>query len=68
MVKRAQIRRAIRFEYAFDRLLGAKLEQAYEILNPDQVRILRAGADVTGIGDEERCDLRPGIVYPAHSL
>jgi len=33
-----RIRRAICFEYTFDRLLATKLEQAYEILNPDQVR------------------------------
>ena len=36
MVKRARIRRAIGFEYTFDRLFATKLEQAYEILNPDQ--------------------------------
>ena len=62
MVKRARIRRAIGFEYTFDRLFATKLEQAYEILNPDQVRILRTGADVMGVGDEGRCNLRPGIV------
>ena len=45
MVKRARIRRAIGFEYTFDRLFATKLEQAYEILNPDQVRILRTGAE-----------------------
>ena len=62
MVKGARIRRAIGFEYTFDRLFATKIEQAYEILNPDQVRILRTGADVMGVGDEGRCNLRPGIV------
>lgn len=65
MAKRARIRCAIRFEYTFDRLLATKLEQAYEILNPDQVRILRTGADVMRVGDEGRCNLRPGIVGQA---
>ena len=59
-VKRARIRRAIGFEYTFDRLFATKLEQAYEILNPDQVRILRTGADVMGVGDEGRCKSTPG--------
>jgi site-specific DNA recombinase len=36
-------KRDVRFEFAFDRLVAVKLEQVYEILVPDQVR-LRAPA------------------------
>ena len=46
MGERARYRRAVHFEYAFDRLLAAKLAQAYEILNSDRVRILSAGAQM----------------------
>ena len=49
MGERARYRRAVHFEYAFDRLLAAKLAQAYEILNSDRVRILGAGAQMKGV-------------------
>ena len=65
MGERARCRRAVHFEYAFDRLLAAKLAQAYEILNPDRVRILGAGAQVKGVGDEGRRDLCSGVVGQA---
>jgi hypothetical protein len=40
MVKQRPIRRVIHLEFAFDRLLAAKLEQAYDILVPDRVRVV----------------------------
>ena len=43
MVEQRPIRRAIHLEFAFDRLLAAKLEQAYDILVPDRVRIVGKG-------------------------
>ena len=55
-------KRDIQLEFAFDRLVAVKLEQVYEILVPDQVRFARAGADVTGGKDEDRCDLRQSVV------
>jgi hypothetical protein len=38
MVEARRIRRTIHLEFAFDRLLAAKLEQAYAVLVPDRVR------------------------------
>src|SRR6266480_7894213 len=61
MVKQRPMRRAIHLEFAFDRLLAAKLEQAYEILVPDRVWVA-GSAKVTGAGDEDRSDLRSCIV------
>ena len=43
----------VRFEYCFDRLLGAKLEQAYDILVPDHTRRTGGHARVGGHGHEE---------------
>jgi len=56
MGERARYRRAVHFEYAFDRLLAVKLAQAYEILHSDRVRILGAGAQMKGVSDEGRRD------------
>jgi len=53
--------RKVRLDYAFDRLLATKLQQAYEILVPDQVRVVR-DSGLNGDGDEERGDLRKGIL------
>jgi hypothetical protein len=61
MVEQGPIRRAIHLEFAFDRLLAAKLELAYDILVPDRVRIV-GSAKVTGASDEDRGDLRSCIV------
>jgi hypothetical protein len=44
----------VRLEYGFDRLLGRKLEQAYGILVPEQLRITNAGSRV-----KEGSDLAP---------
>jgi hypothetical protein len=49
--------RKVRLDYAFDRLLITKLQQAYEILVPHQVRAVRDSV-LNGDGDEERSDLR----------
>ena len=57
----ARIRRTIHLEFAFDRLLAAKLEQAYAVLVPDRVRVIGC-AKVTGAGNEDRGDLRTCIV------
>ena len=56
--------RQVRLDYAFDRLLTSKLQQAYEILAPDRVRLV--GARIIGAGEdnEDRRDLRPGVVGP----
>src|SRR4051794_20953733 len=61
MVEQRAIRRAIHLEFAFDRLLAAKLEQAYDILVPDRVWIV-GSAKAIGAGDEDRGDLRSCIV------
>jgi hypothetical protein len=61
MAERRQ-KRDIQLEFAFDRLVAVKLEQVYEILVSDRVRVVRAGADVTGGEDENRRDLRQGVV------
>lgn len=53
--------REVRLDYAFDRLLATKLQQAYEILVPDQVRVVRDSV-LNGAGGEERSDLREGIL------
>ena len=65
MGERARYRRAVHFEYAFDRLLAVKLAQAYEILHSDRVRILGAGAQMKGVSDEGRRDLCSGFVGQA---
>src|SRR5260370_7416472 len=61
MVEQRPIRRAIHLEFAFDRLLAAKLEQAYDILVPDRVRVV-GSAKVTGAGDEDGSNLLSCIV------
>src|SRR5271166_4034561 len=62
MAERQQ-ERDVQLEFVFDRLVAAKLEQVYEILVPDQVRIVRAGADVTGGEDESRAST--ALPWPA---
>src|SRR5437016_500341 len=61
MAKQRQGWRAVCLEFAFDRLLAAKLEMAYDILVPDRVRIV-GSATVRGAGDEDRGDLRSCVV------
>jgi site-specific DNA recombinase len=55
--------RNVCLEYAFDRLFTSKLQQVYELLVPDRARL--TGEPSRGGDDEERCDLRPGILCPA---
>jgi hypothetical protein len=55
----------VRLEYAFDRLLVAKLEQVYQILVPDRVRVVGNGSKLIGVGDEDSGNLRPGILGQA---
>src|SRR5690242_20140807 len=63
MVRRQAIR-TVRLEFAFDRLLAAKLDLAYDILVPDRVRIIRS-TKLTGAGDEDGSDLCSRIVGQA---
>src|SRR5262245_34004360 len=58
-------RREVRLDYAFDRLLATKLQQVYEILVPDQVRVIRNCSALNGEANENRGDLRQGIVGQA---
>ena len=53
--------RQVRLDYAFDRLLITKLQQAYEILVPHQTRAVRDSV-LNGGGHEERSHLRTGIL------
>src|SRR5690349_7786481 len=64
MAERRQ-QRDVRVEYSFDRLLVSKLEQVYQILVPDRVRIVGNGSKLIGPGDEDSSDLRPGILGQA---
>src|SRR5580765_6590974 len=64
MAERQQIRRSVQLEFAFDRLRASKLEQAYDILVPDRVRIV-GGAKMTEASDEDCGDLRSCIVRQA---
>ena len=64
--------RDVHLEYAFDRLLVAKLEQVYRTLVPDRVRVIgepaaaQAGdSKLIGAGDEDGGNLRPGILGQA---
>lgn len=56
--------REVRLDYAFDRSLTAKIQQAYEILVPDRVRLVRNSV-LNGGGDEVRSDLRKGVLGQA---
>ena len=57
--------RDVRLDYAFDRLLVAKLQQVYELLVPDRVRIASEPRRVNGEDHEERRDLREGLLRQA---
>src|SRR5260370_38590738 len=59
----------VRLEYAFDRLLVAKLERVYRTLVPDRIRVIgepapaQAGSSkLIGADDEAGANLRPGIL------
>ena len=57
--------REVRLDYAFDRLLATKLQQVYEILVPDRVRVVSNSSALNGEPNEDRGDLRQGIVGQA---
>ena len=57
--------REVRLDYAFDRLLAGKLQQVYEILVPDRVRIIGSRSALNGDVDEDRGDLRQGVLGQA---
>jgi hypothetical protein len=54
--------REVCLEYAFDRLFAIKLQQAYELLVPDRVRVAGEGLKLKGERHEERCDLRQSLL------
>src|SRR6516225_5104173 len=58
MAERQQPQRTVQLEFAFDRLRAAKLEQAYDILVPDQVRT--AGGVRMKEASDEACPSAPG--------
>jgi hypothetical protein len=51
----------VQLDYAFDRLLGNKLQQAYELLVPDQVRVIGERSRVMEGGNANRGNLRSGV-------
>lgn len=51
--RRSGSRPAVHFDYAFDRLFDAKLQNAYAILVPDRVHKLRQAHEVGD--DHENC-------------
>jgi hypothetical protein len=57
--------RDLHLEYAFDRLLVAKLEQVYRILVPDRVRVVGDGSKLVGVGDESSGNIRAGLLGQA---
>lgn len=57
--------RGVSLEYAFDRLFNFKLQQVYELLVPDHVRVTGEGSATKADSDEECSDLRPSLLYAA---
>ncbi len=55
---RPNSRTAVHLAYAFDRLLDAKLQNAYAILVPDQAHKIPARAQGIGDDHEDRSPLR----------
>ena len=47
----------VQLDYAFDRLLGSKLQQVYERLVPDQVRIAGEGSKMMESDSADRAAL-----------
>ncbi len=57
--------RVVETEFVFDRLQAADLSAAYRILVPERpARAVRSGQEVS-CADEQRSDLRPGVLGPA---
>ena len=59
--RRSSFRPTVHLDYAFDRLLGAKLQNAYAILVPDRTHTIPARAYDIGDDDEERSPVRAGL-------
>jgi len=67
MAEQRDHNRSVKFEHAFDRLFAVKLEQVYEILILEQIRVIGANPRVRGNSDEGRCDLRQSILRAAEA-
>ena len=59
--RRSGARPTVHLAYDFDRLLDAKLQNAYAILVPDQARKIPARAQNIGDDHEDRSHLRAGL-------
>ena len=59
--RRSGSRPTVHLAYAVDRLLGAKLHNAYAILVPDQAHKIPARAQDIGDEHEDRSPLRAGL-------
>jgi hypothetical protein len=57
----------VNFDYVFDRLLIHKLQQAYEILVPDNVRITGDQIELMIYEDEARPNARARVLREAES-
>src|ERR1700678_4807984 len=55
----------VQLDYAFDRLLGSKLQQVYERLVPNQVRIAGQGSKMMEGDNADRGNLCAGVVGQA---
>src|ERR1700681_1496254 len=55
----------VQLDYAFDRLLGSKLQQVYERLVPDQVRIAGESSRIMESYKADRGNLCAGVVGQA---
>jgi hypothetical protein len=55
----------VRLDYFFDRLLEAKLVQAYELLVSDHVRLASSRSHLTEASDDSSSDLRPRVLGQA---
>ena len=52
----------VNFDYVFDRLLIHKLQQAYEILVPDNRRIIGNQTELMVDDNEDSCNVRARLV------
>ena len=70
MAERCAKPRGVHLQYAHDRLLAAKLEQAYAILVADRVRVVGGRGKLTGEDedDEGRRDLCSGLFRKAEGV
>ena len=59
--RRSGARPTVHLAYAFDRLLDAKLQNAYALLVPDQAHKIPARAHDIGDDHEDRSPVRAGL-------